>query len=75
MSKHKHFHSIKSGYQMLQHGRREGIGPFRAQPRSKKETAADAANIDGGKVERDLRDRFSASSLTETKEDCKHEEE
>lgn len=43
------------------------------KPRGNRETAADAANIDGGKVESDLRNRFSTSSLTETKEDCKHE--
>lgn len=43
------------------------------KPRENRETAADAANIDGGKVESDLQNRFSASSLTETKEDCKHE--
>lgn len=28
MSKHKHFHGIKNSMQMLQHGRREGLGPF-----------------------------------------------
>lgn len=28
MSKHKHFHQIKNPRQMLQHGRREGIGPL-----------------------------------------------
>lgn len=30
-----------------------------------KETAADAANIDGGRVERDLQDRFSTSNNNE----------
>lgn len=30
-----------------------------------KETAADAANIDGGRVERDLHDRFSTSNNNE----------
>lgn len=31
----------------------------------KVETAADAANIDGGRVERDLHDRFSTSDDNE----------
>ena len=47
MSKHKHFHSIKSGAQMLWHGLREGLGPFRRQPRKK--AAQGATNTrDGG---------------------------
>lgn len=32
---------------------------------NEKETAADAANIDGGRVERDLQDRFSTSNNNE----------
>lgn len=54
MSKHKHFHRIRTPQQMLQHGRREGIGPLR-RPASKfpsalgkKETAPSAANTEGG---------------------------
>lgn len=43
------------------------------EARENREAAASTTNTDGGRVERDLRDHFSASSLTETKEDCKHE--
>ena len=43
------------------------------EARENRETAASATNTDGGRVERDLRDHLSTSSLTETKEDCKHE--
>ena len=28
MSKHKHFHSIRTPVQALQHGRKNGIGPM-----------------------------------------------
>ena len=54
MSKHKHFHRIRTPQQMLQHGRREGIGPL-CRPASKvptardKETPASSAKADGGK--------------------------
>lgn len=38
MSKHKHFHNIKTPTQMFQHSRREKIGPLdpgRARPKKK----------------------------------------
>ena len=68
MSKHKHFHRIKGGVQMLQHGRREGIGPFSRQL-YKRKAAADAANTDGGQAERDLQNHVSASSLPDNGEE------
>lgn len=68
MSKHKHFHGIKSGVQMLQHGRREGLGPFRRHPRKK--AAQGATNTQSGKAEQKSDQlQCSASSLSESKED------
>lgn len=68
MSKHKHFHSIKSGVQMLQHGRREGLGPFRRQPRKK--AAQGATNTQDGKADKTVENPVeSASSVPESKEE------
>lgn len=48
MSKHKNFHNIKTPMQMLQHGRRNAIGPlYHWEP--KKKTAPGAADTGGGK--------------------------
>ncbi len=48
MSKHKHLHSIKTPMQMLQHTRRERIGPLDHWV-PKKKTAPSAVNTESGK--------------------------
>ena len=50
MSKHKHFHNIKNTMQILQHSRRERIGPMDpGRTRPKRKTAPGVTSTQDGK--------------------------